>query len=64
MKRLDEILETSKEINYNNLVYNFKGPTHPIDFAKFDSRMYIYDQLKNSEKIRLQQVENQQKDFF
>ena len=53
----------SKEINCNNLVYNFKGPTHPIDFAKFDSRMYIYDQLKNSD-ITLQQVENQQKDFF
>ena len=48
----------SKEINCNNLVYNFKGPTHPIDFAKFDSRMYIYDQLKNSD-IRLQQVENE-----
>ena len=52
----------SKEIDYNSLVYNFKGPTHPINFAIFDGPMYIYDQLKNG-NISLQQVENQQKDF-
>ena len=62
VERLDEILEISKEIDYSNLVYNFMGPTHPINFAIFDSPMYNYDQLKNG-NISLQQVENEQKDF-
>ena len=61
-ERMDEILEMSKEIDYSNLVYNFKGPTHPRFFAIFDSPVYTYDQLKNG-NISLQQVEKQQKDF-
>ena len=62
VERLDEILEMSKEIDYGNLVYNVKGPTHPIIFPIFDGPLHTYDQLKNS-NISLQQVENQQKDF-
>ena len=61
-ERMDEILEMSKEINYNNLVYYFKGPTPPKNFAIFDGPIYTYDQLKNG-NISLQQVEKQQKDF-
>ena len=34
-ERMDEILEMSREINYNNLVYNFKGQTPSISFIKF-----------------------------
>ena len=62
VERLDEILEMGKEIDYNNLVYNFNGPTHPINFSIFDGPIYTNDQLKNG-NISLQQVENQQKDF-
>ena len=58
-KRMDEILEMSREINYNKLVYNF---TSSISFTKFGGPMYIYNQLKNGDTI-LQQVEKQQKDF-
>ena len=50
---MDEILEMSREINYSNLVYDFKGATHSINF---------YNQLKNGEKT-LQQVEEEQKYF-
>ena len=32
---MDEILEMSREINYTNLVYDFKGPTSSIGFATF-----------------------------
>ena len=53
---MDEILEMSKEIDYSNLVYNFKGPTHPRFFAIFDSPVYTYGQLKNG-NISLEQVE-------
>ena len=59
---MDEILEMSREINYSNLVYDFKGATPSINFAIFSGPMYTYDQLKNSEKT-LQQVEEEQKYF-
>ena len=61
-ERMDEILEMSREINYYNLVYKFKGPTKAIIFTKFGGPMYTYDQLKKGEKT-LQQVEKEQEDF-
>ena len=62
LERMDEIIEMSREINYNNLAYNFKGPTPSVSFAKFGVPMYTYSQLKNGEKT-LQQVEEDQKYF-
>ena len=59
---MDEILEMSRKINYNSLVYDFKGQTASINFDKFGGPMYTYDQLKNGEKT-LQQVEEDQKYF-
>ena len=61
-ERTDEILKMSREIDYKNLVYGFKGPTSSISFSKFAGPMYTYDQLKNGETT-LQQVEEEQKDF-
>ena len=61
-KRMDEILEMSREINYSNLVYDFKGATRSINFAIFGGPIYTYNQLKNGEKT-LQQVEEEQKYF-
>ena len=60
---MDEILKMSREINYSNLVYNFKGPIPSINFAIFGGPMYTYNQLKNGEKT-LQQVEEDQKKKF
>ena len=45
-ERMDEILELSREIDYNNLTYNFKGPTYPISFAKYGGPIYTYNQFK------------------
>ena len=59
---MDEILEMSREIDYNNWTYIFKGLTYPISFAKSGGPMYVYNQLKNGEKT-LQQTEKEQKDF-
>ena len=59
---MEEILKMSREIDYKNLVYGFKGPTSSISFSKFASLMYTYDQLKTGETT-LQQVEEEQKDF-
>ena len=40
-ERMDEILEMSKEIDYSNLVYHFKGPIHPINFAHLVVHIYL-----------------------
>ena len=40
----------SREINYSNLVYDFKGPTSSICFTELGGPMYTYDQLKNGDK--------------
>ena len=57
---MDEVLDMSREINYNNLVYHFKGPISSISLTKFGGPMYTYDQLKEGDKT-LQQVEEEQK---
>ena len=49
-KRMDEILEISRQINYSNLVYDFKGATPSLNFAIFGGLMYTYNQLKNGER--------------
>ena len=54
---MDEILEMSKEINFNNLIYHFKGSS-PSIFTEFEDPMYTYAQLKT-----LQQVKKEQKIF-
>ena len=61
-ERMDEILKMSREINYSNLVYDFKGPNPSINFAIFGGPMYTYNQLKNGKKT-LQQVDEEQKYF-
>ena len=52
----------SKEIDFKNLVYNFRGSTRSINFTSFSGPMYIYNHLKNGEKI-LQLVEEDQNIF-
>ena len=52
---MDEILKISNRIDFDNLIYNFKGPTSSINFGKFGGPMYIYGHIK---KVTiLQQVE-------
>ena len=58
---MDKILVMSKEIDYYNLVYMFKGPTKPIRFTKFAGPMFTFDQLKKGKKM-LKQVEKEQED--
>ena len=61
-ERMDEILEMRNKIDFDELIYNFKSPTHPINFGKFEGPMYIYGNMKKGD-VTLQQVEKQQKDF-
>ena len=52
----------SNKIDFDELIYNFKGPTHPINVSEFGGPMYIYRHMKNGDTT-LQQIEKQQKDF-
>ena len=62
-KRTDEILKMSKEISFNNLIYNFKTPgISSINFIKFRGPMHTCNQLKNG-NITLSQVEEDQEKF-
>ena len=60
-ERMDEILEMVDKIDFSNLIYSFIGENAPIDFAKFEGQIYIYDNMKDG-KTTLQQLEKQQKD--
>ena len=59
---MDEILKMSREIDYHNLVYDFRGSTPSISFTKFEGPMYTYNQLNLGNKT-LQQVEEEQEHF-
>ena len=59
---MDEILKMSDKIDFDRLIYNFKGPTSSINFGKFGGPTNIYRHMKNGDTT-LQQVEKQQKEF-
>ena len=59
-QRMDEILKMSDKIDFDRLIYNFKGPTTSINFGKFGGPIYICGHMKNG-GTTLQQVEKQQK---
>ena len=48
-ERTDEILKMRDKVDFNNLIYNFKGPTSSINFGKFGGQMYIYGHKKNGD---------------
>ena len=52
----------SKEISHDDLVYDFKGPTHSIIFGRYGGPMCSYGHMNNGEKT-LQQVEEEQEKF-
>ena len=40
---MDEILAMRGEINFNGLIYHFKGPSTSIRFTEFGGPMYTYN---------------------
>ena len=61
-ERMDKVQEMSREIDFNNLIYHFKGPSPSISFNKFEGSMYSHDQLQNGNKT-LSQVEEDKKNL-
>ena len=49
-ERMDEIIELSREINFNNLIYHFKGSSISTSFTVFGGPMHAYNHLKNGDK--------------
>ena len=60
-ERMDEIIELSREINFNNLIYHFKGSSISTSFTVFGGRMDVYNQLKNGYKTLSQVGEDHRK---
>ena len=44
-ERMDETLKMSREIDYNNLVYGFKGTSSSISFSKFQCILTINEKM-------------------
>ena len=47
---MDEMLEMRRNINYTNLVYDFKSPTTSINFIRLNCPLHTFDQLKKGKK--------------
>ena len=55
--------KASKEIDFNNFVYHFKGPNiTPINFIGFRGPLHIFNEIKNRNTL-LKKVEEDQKMF-
>ena len=57
---IDEILRMGNDINHNDVVYGFKGPTTLINFCKYGGPLYICGHMKNGH-VTLQQLQKEQK---
>ena len=53
-ERMNETLKMSREISFNDLIHRFKDPSSSISFIEFESPMYTYNQLKNGDKMFLE----------
>ena len=59
-ERIGEIYSISKEIDFNNLTYRFKGShTAPTNFIDFRGPMHFYNEIKNS-NISMEKIEEDQ----
>ena len=56
-ERLDEMQKISKEIDYNKLIYYFKGSSTAISYTQYNDPLYIYDKTKKWWRI----IKKQQK---
>ena len=62
-ERIDEIHNISKEIDFNNLTYHFKGSnTAPIIIIDFRGPMYIYNEIKKG-NMSTEKIKEDQKQF-
>ena len=61
-ERTEEIEKFDNSVNFQILIYNFKGPTKNIDFNDFIDARTHFDDIK-SKKIRFDDVQKHQMEF-
>ena len=45
-ERMDEILKMSNKIDFDKLIYNFKGPTNPVNLVNLEVQCIFMDICK------------------
>ena len=58
-KGLKEITELDKKVNYDDLVYKYKGKRPDEKFDKYDNALDLINKIKNGE-IKLSEAKNNQ----
>ena len=62
-ERIGDIYNISKETDFNNLIYYFKGSNiAPINFIGFKGQMHIHNEIIDGDTT-IQKIEEDQKDF-
>ena len=49
IKRLKEITELDEKVNFNDLVYRYKGKSPDEKFDKYDNALDLIDKIQNGE---------------
>ena len=49
------------EINYDDLICYFKGPSSPVNFTEYDDPEDVYDKIKNGDKTIQEAKEHKKK---
>ena len=57
-ERLDKITKLDKKVNYNDLIYRYKGKTPNEHFNAYNDTLNLIDKIKNG-KIKLADVKNE-----
>ena len=58
-QRLEEITKLDKNVNPDDLIYKYKGPTADVKFNEFDSALNLIDKIREGE-ISLADAKNDQ----
>ena len=61
-ERIKEITELNEKVNYDDLIYRYKGKSTGVNFDQFDNAFSLLDKIRNG-KISLTNVKNDQEKF-
>ena len=59
---MEEIVDVSKQIHFNSLIYHYKGNTAPNTFIGFQGPLRFFNNIKEG-NITLEKAEEEQKEF-
>ena len=59
---MEEIRDLSKQIDFNNLTYHYKGDAAPKNFTDFKVPLNVYNKIKKG-SITLEKAEEKRKEL-